>query len=130
MAETGKRTTYYLLNSAIALVWLLNGLYCKVLDMVPRHRQIVARILVTDHTRGLTLTIGILEVLMSMWIVSRIRPRLCALMQITVVAVMNTMEALLVPELLLFGYGNAFFALVFIFVVYYTTFHLKSANEH
>jgi hypothetical protein len=36
---------YRVLLVAIALVWLANGLLCKVLGLVPRHEAIVARIL-------------------------------------------------------------------------------------
>jgi hypothetical protein len=30
-------TGYQLLNYLIAAVWLVNGLFCKVLNLVPRH---------------------------------------------------------------------------------------------
>ncbi len=36
---------HQLLTYAIASVWLVNGLFCKVLNWVPRHQFIVARIL-------------------------------------------------------------------------------------
>ena len=39
----------------ISLVWLVNGLYCKVLNFVPRHQLIVARILGEDFARILRL---------------------------------------------------------------------------
>ena len=38
-------TTHQVLHYLIAAVWLANGLFCKVLNLVPRHQQIVARIL-------------------------------------------------------------------------------------
>jgi hypothetical protein len=41
-----RMTTYKLLNYLIAAVWLVNGLFCKVLGLVPRHQEIVATILV------------------------------------------------------------------------------------
>lgn len=34
-----------ILRGLIALVWLVNGLWCKVLGHVPRHEAIVARVL-------------------------------------------------------------------------------------
>jgi len=40
---------YKLLTLLIATVWLANGLFCKLLNLVPRHRLIVARILGAPH---------------------------------------------------------------------------------
>jgi len=47
------------LTIGISLVWLINGLFCKVLDFVPRHELIVSRILGTEYTLILTKLIGI-----------------------------------------------------------------------
>ncbi len=107
------------LNTGIALVWLVNGLYCKILNGVPRHRQIVARILGGGHAALLTRAIGISEVLMVIWIATRFAGRRCAIVQISVVMVMNIIEATLAPDLLLWGYGNIFFAIVFAGLVMY-----------
>jgi uncharacterized membrane protein YphA (DoxX/SURF4 family) len=111
-----------LLTIAIALVWLINGLFCKVLNLVPRHRQIVARILGEAHSALATTAIGILEILMAAWIISGIKPRWCAWTQILVIATMNILEFFLVPDLLLFGRINIILAFIFIGVIYY--------NEH
>ncbi|WP_420459075.1 hypothetical protein [Neolewinella sp.] len=43
-------------QTALALIWLTNGLYCKVLNLVPRHQEIVAAILGPAHARELTVT--------------------------------------------------------------------------
>lgn len=106
------------LNLAVASVWFLNGFGCKVLNLVPRHREIVARILGESHAGVLTPGIGILETLMAVWILSRIAPRFCALLQIGLVLVMNAIEFFLAPDLLLFGQFNAVFAVLFTTVVY------------
>ncbi len=118
-------TTIKILNFFIAAVWLANGLFCKVLNLVPRHQEIVATILGQEHARLLTIAIGISEVLMAIWILSGIKSRLNALFQIAVIAVMNTLEFILVPGLLLWGRFNALFALLLILVIYYHEFHLK-----
>ena len=97
-----------------AMVWLANGLWCKLLNGVPRHRSIVAEILGTEYATPLTFTIGALEVLMAIWIISGIRPRLCTVLQIATIAIMNVLEYILVPDLLLFGRWNALFAALFI----------------
>ena len=106
-----------MLNIAIASVWLINGLYCKVLDGVPRHRLIVARILGDEPSFVLTKVIGVLEIAMCVWILSRIKPHLCAATQILLVAVMNTIEFILAPDLLLFGRANAAMAVLFISII-------------
>lgn len=105
------------LRIAIAAVWLINGLFCKVFNLVPRHQAIVAEILGPQHAAVLTKGIGGLEVLMCVWVLSRIRPKLCAMTQIAVVAVMNVIEYMMVPGLLLFGRLNIAVASLFIVVV-------------
>ena len=47
-----------LITYLIALVWLTNGLLCKVLMLVPRHAAIVARILGPAHASVLIRLIG------------------------------------------------------------------------
>ena len=118
-------TTHRILTFLIALVWLLNGLVCKVLNVVPRHEQIVARILGADHSRTFTLLIGISEIVMAIWILTRFQSKLNAIAQIVVVATMNILEFILVPDLLLWGRFNSLFALLFIGFVYYNEFVLN-----
>ncbi len=105
-----------------SLVWFVNGLVCKVLNLVPRHEQIVSRILGNDHSRLLTVLIGLSEIVMAVWILSRFKERLCALTQIIVIGTMNTLEFILVPDLLLWGRLNSLFALLFILLIYLNEF--------
>ncbi len=113
------------LTYLIALVWFINGLFCKVLNCVPRHQQIVAEILGETYARPLTLLIGLLEIGMGFWILSGIRTRLNVFVQIVIIATMNTLEFILVPDLLLWGRVNSIFALLFIFLVYFNEFYLN-----
>lgn len=115
-----------ILTYFISLVWLTNGLLCKVLNLVPRHEQIVARILCAGYSRQLTVLIGLSEVAMTIWILSGLRRRLCSITQMVVVAAMNTLEFLLVPDLLLWGRLNSLFALLFILLIYYNEFQLNN----
>lgn len=125
------RSIHKALTYFIAAVWIGNGLFCKVLGLVPRHQQIVARILGEEYSGLLTSAIGIAEIGMAVWILSGIKPRLSAVTQIIVVATMNVLEFILVPELLLWGRANAVFALIFIMVVYYNEFVLnKPLAQH
>jgi hypothetical protein len=119
------RITHQVITGFIALVWLVNGLFCKVFNLVPRHGEIVRSILRTDHARLLTLSIGVLETGMAVWIMSALWPRVNAWTQIVVVAAMNLLEFILVPDLLLFGRANAFFAFLFIALIYYNQLYKK-----
>ena len=112
------------LNYLIALVWVINGLICKVLDLVPRHRAIVGRILGEDHAVILTKLIGLSEVAMAVWVLSGIARRLNAWTQIVIIAAMNILEFFLAPDLLLWGRANAVIALLFIILIYYNEFKL------
>ena len=120
-----KRKLYQLLKLVIATVWLVNGLYCKVLDQVPRHRQIVGEILGEEFAAPLTILIGISEVIMAIWVLSGYRSRICTLCQIALVVIMNILEFVLVPDLLLWGKLNSIFALGFIGILYYYEWILK-----
>lgn len=117
------------LTLLFSAIWLINGLFCKVLNLVPRHQAIVARILGEEHSRLLTILIGCSEILMAIWILSGLMPRVNALMQIAVIAIMNTLEFLLVPDLLLWGHWNAFFALLLILAIYINEFHLRPKKQ-
>jgi hypothetical protein len=101
----------------IASVWGVNGFFCKVLNMVPRHELIVARILGPEFSKPLTTAIGMSEVMMAIWILSGIKSRLNTAAQVLLIASMNTLEFILAPDLLLWGRANALFAVLFIGVI-------------
>lgn len=115
----------YILTYCIALVWLINGLYCKVLKYVPRHQQIVEEILGADYADLLTKTIGFSEIIMAIWVFSGIKSRFNAIFQIVIIASMNVLEFILVPHLLLWGRLNILFATILIAIIYYNEFVLK-----
>lgn len=109
----------------IAIVWLVNGLFCKVLNLVPRHQEIVGRILGSVYSREITISIGILEVLMTIWILSGFKSKFNSIVQITIIITMNIIEFIWVEDLLLFGKLNIVFALIFCLIIYYNQFILK-----
>jgi len=119
-----KKLIHITLNLLVAAVWIANGLFCKVLNMVPRHQLIVARILGASHAELFTKAIGISEILMAVWILSRIKPKFCAVTQMFVIGLMNTIEFILAPDLLLFGHINAIVAACFITIIYLNEFVL------
>lgn len=114
-----------IITYCIALVWILNGLFCKVLNFVPRHRQIISQILGDNYAQVFTILIGFSEIVMAIWILSKFKHRLNALIQIAIVGVMNILEFILVPDLLLWGKLNSLFAFIFILVVYLNEFYLN-----
>ncbi|NLR64187.1 hypothetical protein HGH92_07705 [Chitinophaga varians] len=117
-----KERIHKYVNIAIAAVWIINGLYCKVYNGVPRHQQIVARILGSDYARLLTLAIGWLEGLMAVWVLLAIKSRWCAVVQIFLVLTMNIIEFLVAPDLLLFGRMNLIVAIFFCLMIYWDQF--------
>jgi hypothetical protein len=114
-----------ILTYCIATVWLANGLFCKVLNLVPRHEQIVARILGNDYSRPLTLLIGLAEIVMVIWVLTKFQSKLNAIAQMAVVVTMNIIEFTIVPDLLLWGRLNIVFAFMFVGLVYYNEFVLN-----
>ena len=112
-----------------AAVWLVNGVWCKIMDGVPRHREIVARILGEEHSHAITRLIGIGEVAMAAWILTGIRWKWSCVLQIAAVASMNVIEFALAPDLLLFGRWNALVALAYIAVVAWAGFVKPHAVE-
>lgn len=109
----------------IASIWFVNGLFAKVLGFAPRHEQIVARFFGAEYAGIVVKLIGFGEILMTVWILSRIFPRLNAAAQIALVAAMNVLEFIFARDLLLWSGFNAVFALIFIFVIYYNEFVLS-----
>jgi uncharacterized membrane protein YphA (DoxX/SURF4 family) len=117
--------TNKILTLLIAAVWIANGFFCKVLNLVPRHREIVARIIGSDFATVCTKLIGCAEVAMAIWIISGYKSRLNAIVQVVVIATMNTMEFFLAPELLLWGRLNALYAFLFILVILANEFYRR-----
>lgn len=111
------------------MVWLVNGVWCKVLSQVPRHEAIVAAILGGTYARGYTLTIGLAELVMAFWIISGWKSRLNAFTQIMVIMTMNILEFLFVPDLLLWGRWNIVFAAGFCSIIYLNDLY-RSVHDH
>lgn len=121
-----KRTSIHrVLTILISLVWLINGLFAKVLGFVPRHQEIAAKILGNGISFIAVKVIGVLEIGMFIWVISRKYSRLAAIMQIALVLTMNVLEYIIAPELLLFGRLNIVIAVFFVSAVYFNEFILK-----
>lgn len=124
-----KRLIYNWINYLIALVWLVNGLLCKVFNLVPRHQQIVERVLNIADARLITLLIGFAEIGMAIWILYGFQSRLNTILQILIIALMNLLEFFLAHDLLLWGKANAVFAILFILLIYYKEFYFNKIDK-
>lgn len=105
-----------------ALVWLVNGLWCKVLGGVTRHEVIVGAILDRALAPQLTFAIGIAEIGMAAWIVAGWRYQVCAASQIAIILLMNVIEFSAVPHLLLWGRLNIVFAALLCGLIFWNAF--------
>jgi hypothetical protein len=88
------------LRIGTASVWLIFGVGYKLLGLVPRHRLIVASVLGQHWSGPATLLIGSAEAGMALWILSGLRPRLCAATQTVAIVAMNTLEWIFAHDLL------------------------------
>ena len=89
----------------IASVWLLFGLFFKALDGVPRHRQIVARVVGADRAGFVLWFVALGEIALGLWmLVGRFLP-VCAAIQTAALATMNSLELRHARDLLLSPIG-------------------------
>jgi hypothetical protein len=124
------KKTNKLLSYLIAAVWFVNGLFCKILNLEPRHEQILTQILESKNSRNEIIVIGVSEIGMAIWVLSNLFSKQNAIVQIIIVTTMNTIEYFLASELLLWGKINSLFAFLFISLVYYKEFHLNIKITH
>ncbi|SEF66954.1 DoxX-like family protein [Halpernia humi] len=113
-----------LLTYFTAAIWLINGFFCKVLNFVPRHQMIVGEILGNENAFIFTKIIGFSEIAMAIWIITKFKAKINAISQMFIIALMNILEFILVPDLLLWGKMNIIFAFLFISLIFYNQFIL------
>jgi len=91
----------------VAAVWLLHGLYNKLLGGSARHLAIVQSVPGLDGVTGerVLTAVGIGEVAIALWVLSGWRPRLCAATQTAVLVSMNVLELTFARDLLLWPAG-------------------------
>jgi hypothetical protein len=82
-------------------VWFVFGTIIKVLNLVPRHREIVAAILGNESAPLITTLIGLAETIVGLWMLSGFLPRSCAVTQTITIASMNALELIYAQSLLL-----------------------------
>jgi uncharacterized membrane protein YphA (DoxX/SURF4 family) len=107
------------LRILIGSVWVFHGLYSKLLDGIPRHRAIVARILGEDLAGPVTMAVGVAEVSLGLWVFSRLFPRTCATVQTLAVVAMNSIEIARANDLLISAPGMVALNCGFLTLVWY-----------
>ena len=89
----------------IALVWIVFGLIFKALGAVPRHRQIVARVIGQPQARAVTLLVAFAEILLGLWMLYGRYLPLCVGIQTMLIGTMNILELRYARDLLLSPVG-------------------------
>lgn len=90
---------------AIGCVWVFHGLYSKLLNGIPRHQQIVGRVLGSKFAGLATKGIGLCEVLLGVWAFSGWERVGCAVVQTVAIIAMNTLEIFLAGDPLISAVG-------------------------
>jgi hypothetical protein len=80
-----------LIRLSIALVWLYEGLWCKVLGGVPSHAAVISSVPFIGPTgsRVALITLGLVECGIAAWVSSGHRMRQAAIMQTVLLVAMN-----------------------------------------
>jgi hypothetical protein len=80
-----------LIRLSIAMVWLYQGLWCKVLGGVPRQEAVISTVpfLGAAQVHVAMITLGLLECGLGVWVLSGQRMRQAAIVQTALLAAMN-----------------------------------------
>lgn len=105
-------------NYIITLIWFTNSLVCEVLNLLSKDHKIVRPILEWDYFGNLIFFVGVLEAVVGFWILSKIQPKVHAVIQVALITGINVFEFFFAPELLLWSQFNAFFVLLFVLFIY------------
>ena len=89
------------LRLGVALVWIVFGLVFKTLGVVPRHRQIVARVVGDERARTVLALVAIGEMGLGLWMVYGRYLVICVGIQTLAIATMNFLELRHARDLLL-----------------------------
>jgi len=105
----------------VAAVWLVHGLYNKLLGGSARHLAIVQAVpgLSGAAGRRVLVAVGVFEVGVAVWMLSRRAPRLCAATQTVALLSMNVLELTYARPLLLWPAGLVPVNLLFLATAWY-----------
>jgi hypothetical protein len=101
VTSNGQHGVVFALRVAIALVWLTFGLLFKALDLLPRHRRIVARVVGARQAGKVLWLVASAEVGIGIWVLVGRYLVLCMAVQTLLLASMNVLELRHARDLLL-----------------------------
>lgn len=80
-----------LVRASIALVWLYQGLWCKLLGRAPSHRAVISAVPLVGPSAGhaALIAIGLVECGIAAWVISGRRLRQAAMVQTGLLVAMN-----------------------------------------
>jgi len=83
---------FWLIHCAVATVWIYEGLWCKLLGGQPHQLQVIQTIPNYGSRLGrfLIKALGLIEVGLAIWVLSRFAPILCAVAQTLLLIALNT----------------------------------------
>jgi DoxX-like family len=81
-----------LIRAAVALVWLYQGFWCKLLGRMPRHEAVIgaARFLSASQAHAALLILGAFECILAGWVLTGRQARKAALAETALLLAMNT----------------------------------------
>lgn len=81
----------WLVKGAVALVWIYEGLYCKLFRGDPRQFEIVRQVPKYGERFGtpFLITLGIVELLIGIWVLTYQQQVLCAILQTALLCILN-----------------------------------------
>ena len=97
--------TVRLSGTVIGGVWIFHGLYSKLLNGIPRHREIVARVVGEEFATPVTKLVGAGEIMLGFWTWSGRARKACATTQTAALVSMNTLEIARADDLLISARG-------------------------
>ena len=97
--------TIKLAGTCIGAVWVFHGLYSKLLNGFPRHREIVARVVGEELATPVTKLVGAGEIMLGLWTWSGWARKACATTQTAALVSMNTLEISRANDLLISARG-------------------------
>jgi DoxX-like family len=80
-----------IIRASVAAVWLYEGLWCKILGRVQSQVEVVTAVPRLGLRFGAPFlkALGILEVGLAVWVMAGITPGMCAMVQTTLLVVLN-----------------------------------------
>ncbi len=104
----------------VALVWLYQGFWCKVLGRVPHQEAVIgsAPFLNAAQAHMLLQALGFFETLLAVWVLSGWRPKMAALSETLLLVGMNTGGVLWASSVIQDPVGMLFTNLAFLTLVW------------